>query len=225
MKGGAKRRNRAKKAWRACARAARPNITRARNKMARQNMARNKMARQKHGAGMALPLPAILICAAGTCRLRGNRSFAMRRQVSAVWRRGGSRQNEGAAVGGDPPGAIGNRAWIRCCCGARFPNSSFAAQRISGATCRAISTAATTTASTSSPGTTARPRASAIRRSENDIYQYQGAEFLFIGIDELTHFTLGQWQFLTSRNRCPATRAARRAWPAPRIPATSATPG
>ena len=43
---------------------------------------------------------------------------------------------------------------------------------------------------------------------ENDIYQYQGAEFLFIGVDELTHFTLGQWQFLTSRNRCavPGTK-------------------
>src|SRR5579862_2496492 len=41
-------------------------------------------------------------------------------------------------------------------------------------------------------------------KSENDIYQYQGAEFLFIGIDELTLFTLKQWQFLTSRNRCPA---------------------
>ena len=40
-------------------------------------------------------------------------------------------------------------------------------------------------------------------RSENDVYQYQGADFLFIGIDELTHFTLKQWQFLTSRNRCP----------------------
>ena len=39
-------------------------------------------------------------------------------------------------------------------------------------------------------------------RDENDVYQYQGAEFLFIGIDELTHFTLKQWQFLTSRNRC-----------------------
>jgi hypothetical protein len=38
--------------------------------------------------------------------------------------------------------------------------------------------------------------------AENDVYQYQGAEFLFIGIDELTHFTLRQWQFLTSRNRC-----------------------
>ncbi len=38
--------------------------------------------------------------------------------------------------------------------------------------------------------------------SESDIYQYQGAEFTFIGIDELTLFTLGQWQFLTSRNRC-----------------------
>src|SRR3974390_1532478 len=27
-------------------------------------------------------------------------------------------------------------------------------------------------------------------RNEDDVYQYQGAEFLFIGIDELTHFTL-----------------------------------
>ena len=39
--------------------------------------------------------------------------------------------------------------------------------------------------------------------SEYDVYQYQGAEYLFIGIDELTLFTLRQWQFLTSRNRCP----------------------
>jgi terminase large subunit-like protein len=39
-------------------------------------------------------------------------------------------------------------------------------------------------------------------RNESDVYQYQGAEFLFIGIDELTHFTFKQWQFLTSRNRC-----------------------
>lgn len=38
--------------------------------------------------------------------------------------------------------------------------------------------------------------------SEADVYQYQGGEFLFIGIDELTMFTLSQWQFLTSRNRC-----------------------
>ncbi len=40
-------------------------------------------------------------------------------------------------------------------------------------------------------------------RNESDVYQYQGAEFLFIGVDELTMFTLSQWQFLTSRNRCP----------------------
>jgi len=39
-------------------------------------------------------------------------------------------------------------------------------------------------------------------RNESDVFRYQGAEFLFIGIDELTHFTLKQWQFLTSRNRC-----------------------
>ena len=44
-------------------------------------------------------------------------------------------------------------------------------------------------------------------RNENDVYRYQGAEFLFIGLDELTHFTLKQWQFLTSRNRCPVRGA------------------
>src|SRR6266478_1374285 len=44
-------------------------------------------------------------------------------------------------------------------------------------------------------------------RNENDVYQYQGAEFLFIGLDELTHFTLKQWQFLTSRNRCPVPKS------------------
>ena len=45
-------------------------------------------------------------------------------------------------------------------------------------------------------------------RNENDVYQYQGAEFLFIGLDELTHFTLKQWQFLTSRNRCPVPKSS-----------------
>jgi hypothetical protein len=44
-------------------------------------------------------------------------------------------------------------------------------------------------------------------RNEGDVYQYQGAEFLFIGLDELTHFTLKQWQFLTSRNRCAVPRS------------------
>ena len=43
--------------------------------------------------------------------------------------------------------------------------------------------------------------------AEHDVYQYQGAEYLFIGVDELTHFTLRQWQFLTSRNRCAVARA------------------
>jgi phage terminase large subunit len=44
-------------------------------------------------------------------------------------------------------------------------------------------------------------------RNEGDVYQYQGAEFLFIGLDELTHFTMKQWQFLTSRNRCPVPKS------------------
>jgi hypothetical protein len=47
--------------------------------------------------------------------------------------------------------------------------------------------------------------------NENDVYRYQGAEYLFIGLDELTHFTLKQWQFLTSRLRC-ASRVQSRAW-------------
>ena len=38
--------------------------------------------------------------------------------------------------------------------------------------------------------------------SEKDIFRYQGAEYLFIGVDELTHFSLKMWEFLTSRNRC-----------------------
>lgn len=38
--------------------------------------------------------------------------------------------------------------------------------------------------------------------TEKDVYKFQGDEYLFIGIDELTHFTLKQWQFLSSRNRC-----------------------
>ena len=31
-------------------------------------------------------------------------------------------------------------------------------------------------------------------RTENDVFQYQGGEYIFIGIDELTHFTLKMWQ-------------------------------
>jgi phage terminase large subunit len=38
--------------------------------------------------------------------------------------------------------------------------------------------------------------------TDSDVQQYQGGEFVFIGIDELTHFPLKHWQFLTSRNRC-----------------------
>ena len=39
--------------------------------------------------------------------------------------------------------------------------------------------------------------------AESDVYQYQGGEYVFIGIDELTIFTLSMWTYLTSRNRCP----------------------
>lgn len=39
-------------------------------------------------------------------------------------------------------------------------------------------------------------------KREADVYQYQGAEFLFIGIDEITMFTAKMWLALTSSNRC-----------------------
>lgn len=37
--------------------------------------------------------------------------------------------------------------------------------------------------------------------SENDKYAYQGAEYQFIGFDELTHFTLTQYTYMRSRLR------------------------
>ena len=39
--------------------------------------------------------------------------------------------------------------------------------------------------------------------NEKDVYQYQGDEFLFIGFDEISHFTYRMWDFMKSRNRCP----------------------
>ena len=39
--------------------------------------------------------------------------------------------------------------------------------------------------------------------NDADLLQYQGAEFLFIGWEELTQFTYGQWEFLKGSNRCP----------------------
>lgn len=49
---------------------------------------------------------------------------------------------------------------------------------------------------------------------EKDVYQYQSAEYGFIGIDELTHFTKTEWEFLLTRLRStvpgvwPRVRAA-----------------
>ena len=40
--------------------------------------------------------------------------------------------------------------------------------------------------------------------SENDVYQYQGAAYSFIGFDELTQFTEFQFRYLFSRLRRPA---------------------
>ena len=37
--------------------------------------------------------------------------------------------------------------------------------------------------------------------TENDIYQYQGQEYDVIGVEECTHFTFSQIQFLTTCNR------------------------
>ena len=91
----------------------------------------------------------------------------------------------------------------RSCCAARSPSSSKRCCTISAATFRANSTRSFNESKhlvTWKNGSTTR---FGYCQSEHDVYQYQGAEFLFIGIDELTLFTLRQWQFLTSRNRCP----------------------
>ena len=40
-------------------------------------------------------------------------------------------------------------------------------------------------------------------KTDSDLIQYQGAEFLFIGWEELTQFTYRQWDFLKGSNRCP----------------------
>ena len=43
-------------------------------------------------------------------------------------------------------------------------------------------------------------------KSDRDLLQYQGAEFLFIGWEELTQFTFNQWDFLKGSNRCAIKR-------------------
>src|SRR5215469_4106554 len=40
-------------------------------------------------------------------------------------------------------------------------------------------------------------------KTDADLLQYQCAEFLFIGWEELTQFTYSQWDFLKGSNRCP----------------------
>ena len=40
-------------------------------------------------------------------------------------------------------------------------------------------------------------------KNDSDLLQYQGAEFVFIGWEELTQFTYRQWDFLKGSNRCP----------------------
>jgi phage terminase large subunit len=40
-------------------------------------------------------------------------------------------------------------------------------------------------------------------KTDADLMQYQGAEFLFIGWEELTQFTYRQWDYLKGSNRCP----------------------
>lgn len=40
-------------------------------------------------------------------------------------------------------------------------------------------------------------------RNDRDLIAFQGAEFLFIGWEELTQFTYAQWDYLKGSNRCP----------------------
>jgi len=40
-------------------------------------------------------------------------------------------------------------------------------------------------------------------KSDADLKQYQGPEYLYVGWDELTQFTYPQWAFIKGSNRCP----------------------
>jgi hypothetical protein len=40
-------------------------------------------------------------------------------------------------------------------------------------------------------------------KTDADLIQYQGAEFVFIGWEELAQFTFRQWDYLKGSNRCP----------------------
>lgn len=40
-------------------------------------------------------------------------------------------------------------------------------------------------------------------KSDTDLKQYQGPEYLYVGWDELTQFTYPQWAFIKGSNRCP----------------------
>ena len=40
-------------------------------------------------------------------------------------------------------------------------------------------------------------------KTDADLIQYQGAEFLFVGWEELAQFTYRQWDYLKGSNRCP----------------------
>ena len=40
-------------------------------------------------------------------------------------------------------------------------------------------------------------------KSETDLIQYQGPEYLYIGWEELTQFTHSMWSFMKGSNRCP----------------------
>jgi len=40
-------------------------------------------------------------------------------------------------------------------------------------------------------------------KSDRDLLAYQGAEFLFIGFDELTQFQFNHWDYMKGSNRCP----------------------
>lgn len=54
-------------------------------------------------------------------------------------------------------------------------------------------------------------------RSDKDLLQYQGAEFLFIGWEELTQFTFAQWEYLKGSNRCPVQKDIYGNKPRPRM--------
>ena len=112
-------------------------------------------------------------------------------EIPVVWRGGGAGENKGAA-----DEAICRRTSIPAS-NTLLLRRTFPELEASLLTYfrrdvpRELYAANTTKRSTWSPGMNGSTTRFAYCHNENDVYQYQGAEYLFIGVDELTHLHVG----------------------------------